>query len=131
MDANPTFLNTNLPDPSSPDPLLAVYWTDLQGPGSNWIFTETQGSTPNRTFTIMWKNAQSPLAPGDGITFEAVLREGGGIELQYQDTDFGDPELNAGAAATVGIQLGGLGATWCFNGSPNPIPGNSALLVTP
>jgi hypothetical protein len=131
VDSNPTFLNTALPDSSSPDPFLAAYWTDLQGPGGNWVFTATRGTAPNRSFLVMWKNAQSPLAPGNGITFEAVFQEAGGVGLQYLDTDFGDPDLNGGAAATVGFQLGGAGATWCFNGSPNSVSSGSALLVTP
>lgn len=126
---NPTFANTPLPDPLAPDPLLSVFWDDLSGPGGNWIFSEVQGTTPNRRFIVMWRNAQSAFATGNGITFEAILNESGSVELQYQDTDFQDPAFNNGASATAGFQVGGQGQLWCFNGAPNPLPGNSALLV--
>lgn len=128
---NPSFANSALPDVNSPDPILAVYWDDLAPPAAPWVFTETRGTAPNRSFIVMWRNAQTPFAPGKGITVEAIVRESGSVELQYLDTSFNDPAFNAGASATVGFQVAGQGQTWCFNGAPNQIPSNSGLILQP
>ena len=104
-ESNNSFLNVTLPSELAPGGSLAVLWGDWGPPAAgNWVFTETRGEAPNRQFIVLWNGAESPLAPGNGVTFEAILNEAGGGSFQYLDTDLGLPELDGGAAATVGAQ---------------------------
>lgn len=95
-------------------------WDDLDDESDD-VYYVVQGTAPNRRAIIQWQarphfvNPQ-PSAP-DTATFEVVLAEGGNIILfQYKDVDFGNAAWNAGASATVGLNLsGGLASAFSFN----------------
>jgi len=100
--------NQQLPDAGNPEPIIAVFWDDLDPgePGAE-VYYETKGSSPNRTFVVQWNNVPHWIS-GGGVgdsTFEVILYEGSNeILMQYADTDFGDATYDDGVSATVGIQ---------------------------
>lgn len=128
-EGNNSFLNVPLPSQLAPGGTLAVLWGDWGPPATgNWVFTETRGEAPNRQFIVQWNGAESPLAPGNGITFEAILNEAGGGSFQYLDTDLGLPVLDGGAAATVGAQDPSRTLGVVF--TDRPINSNTGITVT-
>ncbi|NTU62156.1 MAG: carboxypeptidase regulatory-like domain-containing protein [Chloroflexi bacterium] len=97
---------TNAALASAPDSFMAPFWDDMDDETGNvyWLVT---GAAPNRKLVVEWHSRPHYNGIG-GATFEMVLYENGNILYQYQDVDFGDPALNNGASATVGIR--GVGA---------------------
>ncbi|MCL4267672.1 MAG: hypothetical protein KJ069_31155, partial [Anaerolineae bacterium] len=124
------FTNAALPNA---DHLLTLfpYWDDIDDETGN-VYYETQGSAPNRMFIVQWHDR--PHFPGPGVssaTFQAILYEGTNhILFQYADLDFGDPALNNGASATVGLNEDGSSANQYSFNSP-VLSDGMAILWTP
>ncbi|MCW4005067.1 MAG: hypothetical protein NWF04_00500 [Candidatus Bathyarchaeota archaeon] len=99
---------TNMPITQTPDidGFIAPYWDDLNPSASSGaVYYQTLGLYPNRMFVVEWCDVPHYDSDGSGVTFEAILYEGtNDILFQYKDIDFGVPELNNGASATVGIE---------------------------
>ncbi len=97
---------TNAALPNAAHPLtIFPFWDDLDDEQGN-VYWEVQGTAPNRIAIVEWY--QRPHFPGsaaaDTVTFQVLLFEGSNeIKFQYLDVDLGDPLLNNGASATVGI----------------------------
>ena len=86
------------------------FWDDLYPPAGGSVQWELTGTAPNRVLTIEWDDIQHFPGTPSGVSFEVQLEEStGDIYLVYQDTDFGDPSINDGASASVGIQNGPAG----------------------
>ncbi|MFO0809710.1 MAG: VCBS repeat-containing protein [Gemmataceae bacterium] len=102
---------------TTPPALIAPFWDDLvTGVGVNSrVFTKSLDVTGDGVadwFIIEWHNVQhSPSSPSSA-TFQALLQLGtgatvnGDVIFNYVDTDFGDPAINYGASASVGIKSG-------------------------
>jgi hypothetical protein len=89
--------------------MIAPYWDDLYPPAGGAVEYSLTGLAPNRIFTVEWDGLQHFPASASGVTFEVQLEEAtGDIWLLYQDVEFGDPALNRGASASIGIQNGGI-----------------------
>lgn len=126
------FINIPLPSLLAPENMVAPLWDDWSAPPSgDWIFTQSDGAAPNRRFIVMWKNAESPFVAGNGVTFEAIFQESGVLEFHYLDTAVGDPALDNGASATVGVQDASRTRGLTIAGGSTPVPGNSAFRLTP
>ncbi|HRQ63285.1 MAG TPA: hypothetical protein PKZ76_00215 [Xanthomonadaceae bacterium] len=98
------FTNTALPNAAHPLTIFP-FWDDLDEETGN-VYHQTLGTAPDRVFVVQWH--ERPHFPGsiisEHVTFQALLFEGSGeILFQYADVDFGDPALNGGASATVGL----------------------------
>jgi len=109
---NTAYLNTCPLPNTAMGLMIAPFWDDLYPPEGAGIFYSVTGTAPNRIFTVEWRNIphRDAAYTGTGITFEVQLEEGtGDIYFLYQDVDFGDPTLNNGASASVGIQNGAAG----------------------
>jgi len=91
-----------LPSPSSPNNIIAPYWSDLTvgNPyNSGAIYTLNGGVAPNRYFVVEWLNVTYCCDDGatDYKTFEVILFENGDIKFQSQT-------LNEAYFASVGIE---------------------------
>ncbi|MHC4676992.1 MAG: hypothetical protein ACYTBZ_31300, partial [Planctomycetota bacterium] len=92
-----------LPNQSSPNGLIAGYWTDLYPPGatvepSDGIFYQTRGPVGSRQFIIGFYGVPH-FGGGSPVTFEIILHEGtNNIELQYGDAP------SDGGTTTAGIE---------------------------
>ncbi|MFF9342815.1 S8 family serine peptidase [Streptomyces sp. NPDC014773] len=106
--------NTDLPNATQPNGIIAAYWDDLVVDKRASVQTAVNGTVGQRTFAVVWNNAASA---GDGsarVTFEAVFDEAtGAVTLQYADVAAG------GASATVGVenQAGTDGFAYSFDRS--------------
>jgi len=121
---------------SAPDRFIAPYWDDLDSiVGVGNIYWKTIGTAPNRQVVIAWQDRPHASGTFGTITFELVLHENGNLSFQYQNTDFGDPGLDQGASATIGLRGEGVtqtlqisynapvarsGQAFCFTRPGNP-----------
>jgi hypothetical protein len=136
------YLNAEIPDPGlfgavhETPQALAVYWDDLDSDTGD-VYHATVGEPGARIFVVQWQDR--PHYPGDDIldgdesTFQAqIFEDGGPVKAQflYQDVDFMDPGLDAGASATIGYQAGGVGndAEWSYN-QPAAITAGTVLTL--
>ncbi len=88
--------------------LIAPLWADLNpsaaGEGK-YLLPDTLGEEPSREFVIEWRNVNHYTAIHDGATFQVVFFENSSdILFNYLDVDFGNPTVDFGASATVGVQ---------------------------
>jgi hypothetical protein len=87
---------------SAPDDFLAPFWDDIDSQSGD-VYWKVAGAAPHRQLIVEWFNRPHYHNAGSA-TFEMVLYENGDILYQYQDVDFGDPTVNNGASATIGIR---------------------------
>jgi hypothetical protein len=109
--------NVRLPASAVPNGVVAPFWDDLRLNTRGAIWYRTVGTAPNRRFVVEWAAVPRYYDVGDA-TFEVILEESSGdIVFQYQDVDFGDPFVNQGASATVGVEdtAGAVGRTFSFD----------------
>lgn len=96
----PSWFNTAIPNPESPNAALYPLWDDLSGAGS--VLTATVGNAPNRQFVVEWRDFGFYYGSGDDIaSFEVVLHETGEIVMQYL---LADHPSSQGGSATIGIE---------------------------
>ena len=90
-------------DPSNTVDVL-VYWDDLLAGSGGGVYTYDDSSANGR-FIVSWENVERA-----GVTttstggFQVHFYDDNRIQVHFQDTDFGDPLLNAGLSASTGIQ---------------------------
>ena len=108
-----------IPDPSSPNDVIAPYWVpvDTWGPENavDYVRYLRGGSAPNRWFAVEWNRVRGHCCNGDGTdeyTFETVLHENGNIVFQY-------------AAMTE------RGSAWCSSSGIEDTTGLDGLEITP
>jgi hypothetical protein len=97
---------TNQPFPvENINSVIAPLWDDLKpGPYDGNIYYDTVGKAPNREFVVEWRDVNH-IASASSATFQVVFFENSSdILFNYLDVDFGVPEINNGANATIGIQ---------------------------
>ena len=105
------------------------FWDDIDADTGD-VYWEVQGTAPNRMLIVEWYNRPHFSNIGSA-TFEAILYETTNeIKFQYADVDFGDPALNNGASATVGINKNATTALQVSFNQP-VIQNGQAILFTP
>jgi hypothetical protein len=105
---SPVFLNAPIPTTAPPNGMIAAYWDDLVlADPSARAAVLTSGTSPNRHFTIEWKNLTRTMDPTSRLTFQAkVFETTNVIEIHYCAL------TNAsGETASIGIEnaTGALG----------------------
>jgi M6 family metalloprotease-like protein len=115
--------NTAIPNAAAPNPAIYAFWDDLNlvGSDSGYVYYRNQGASPNCSTTVMWKNARIKGASTyNQATFEAVLYEGGRVQLRYRDAAVSDTNYNWGRSASVGIEnaTGAVGLQYLYGGNP-------------
>jgi hypothetical protein len=93
-----------LPNPDTPNNLVAGYWEDLDPPeGAGNVRVQTLGTAPDRMFVVGFYNVQH-FPSGNASTFEMILHEGSdNVELQYGvgSTDGGDHSIGIESASGI------------------------------
>ena len=107
-----------IPDPSSPNEVIAPYWVpvDTWGPENavDYVRYLRGGSAPNRWLAVEWNHLRGHCCNGDGTdeyTFETILHENGTIIFQY-------------AAMTT------RGSAWCSSSGIEDTTGLDGLEIT-
>jgi PKD repeat protein len=95
---------------SQPNTTLAPWWDDLSAVGGN-VYYKTEGSAPNRVFTVEWRNVRAYYTGATAqLNFQVKLFEtSSNIEFHFGDVVSGTH--NAGESASIGIEdaTGGTG----------------------
>jgi hypothetical protein len=100
---NTSLSNGSIPNSGTPNNAIYGYWDDLDPTEGGEIYYKTL-SGPDR-FVIIWDDVyHNSLSCTQGISFEIILYDNGGIVLQYNDVNFGNSTYNYGRSATVGIE---------------------------
>lgn len=113
--------NTELPNPNTPNNIIAAYWDDLHMGYSvnSRAYKYTDGVSPNRRTVISWNDIKRyGYSSGGEASFQVHLYESSGdIVIQYKDVEFGSASYDFGASATIGIEnsSGDLGALFSYN----------------
>ena len=104
------------------NPLIALWFDDLDPGQCGTVFHDPLGTPPDRMFVVEYFDVchnwcfTAVCAPGEGITIEVILYEGSSdIKMQYMDAFFGigtpNPgtnglsltDMNNGHSATIGL----------------------------
>jgi len=102
-----SYLNRPIPsaDDKDSNTYIAVLSDDIHVGGDSKLFYQVKGTQPERRFIAQWNEVTYYASDAGTATFQVVLHEKDGrIDLNYKDTDFGEPGHDHGATATVGIQ---------------------------
>ncbi|AWI25645.1 Ig-like domain-containing protein [Flavobacterium pallidum] len=127
-----SFSNAALPSTahSAGNVFLAPFWDDLDIQSAPTIKTQTVGNN----FIIQYTSADhNDVGLADGITFQVQLNlTSGAITYVYQDVSFGAGATgqNAGASATIGIQMSSSSAVQFSNNTASLTNGQS-ITFTP
>ncbi len=144
---NSDWRNWRLPGPGGPNPMLAVFWDDLQLNTGSAVFTHY--NPIHNYYVVQWNNVISGYDRITPQTFQAILYNpvhypthsgDGQIKLQYKifnniDEGSGDAHPH-GNYATIGIKdhNGMVGLEYTFNNqypvAAKPLAHESALLIT-
>ncbi len=109
--------------------LIAPYWEDLMGAGSQDVYYQTLGSAPNRELVIEWRDVPQ-YGKQAGFTFQVVLFEDSSdILFNYKNVTSGDNAFDKGVVATIGVQTSAHAASM-FSFHQASIANNTALLFT-
>lgn len=117
---------------------VGPYTFDVHAHGANSLLAPFGAEHGGVTyFAVEWFDRNHYDGPeGDGATFTTLLaypNQGmdGYMVTCYQDTDFGDPLLDFGASATIGInQSGTTGDLYSFNSSQLELTGSYGIGYT-
>jgi len=95
-----------IPNPATPNDLIAVLWDDLN-PGAvttEWIGYQTFGTAPNRYFVAQWEDVpQFGSSPPDINTFQVILYEGSNdLEFRYGSFAVLPGDFQAGVENSTG-----------------------------
>ncbi|HEX8681308.1 MAG TPA: ExeM/NucH family extracellular endonuclease [Ardenticatenaceae bacterium] len=102
-DCNPHEVPTaNTPMADAPPYFIAPFWDDL-GDASGAVYYQTFLTATVPYAVIQWEDRNHVLTTNT-VTFQVLLFESGDILFQYEDVVLGDPELDYGGSATVGIK---------------------------
>ena len=117
---------SSIPSTSSLEDFVAGFWTDLNPAAGGTVLTLSEGTAPNRTFTVEWNAV--PTANGAGTaTFQIVLFETSGrIEIRIQDAPG-----SAAATRVVGIENSAGNAGMTLRGATNQSLSNTRFVVWP
>ena len=92
---------SRIPSPSTPNNVVAPYWTPLDlatGGPTNRVYYKSGGTAPNRYFVVEWYQVE--FYYDDIYTFEVILYENGDIVFQYGTMSYSD----GGACGDAGIE---------------------------
>lgn len=133
-----THLNGGIPSEDAFGGVQAIFalWDDIDA-DTGEIYVGTVGVEPDRTFIVQWQDrphfSGNTVLDGDEATFQIQVFEhatdSNFAQIIFQDTNFLNPEYDAGASATVGYQdSGSQGHMWSQN-QPS-VPDGTVLTVT-
>ena len=95
-------VNVPVPDENPPDGAIAAFWDDLVVDDLSSVRTSTSGTAPDRRFVVEWRDVAFYAQPGARVTVQAVLHEGGDVEVSYRG--IGTDDVERGGGATIGLE---------------------------
>lgn len=102
-----SFSNVDLTG-SAPNNFIAPFWDDMDDSTSPaGVYALATGSTPNQQQVVEWHNVPHWSSGGGfgAVTFETIFNETtNDIWFLYHDVIFGNPSIDRGASATVGLR---------------------------
>jgi uncharacterized repeat protein (TIGR01451 family) len=125
--ADVDFINTDLPDPTQPNNVLAPYWTDLNPSSGGRMLVNVLGDGTNSWLVLEWENVSHWSGDGAG-TFQIWIGVNGtqDISYTYGAVDDGDQGFLTVGAENV---FGNRGNAWYFDGSGTPVAADDELRV--
>ncbi|MDZ4182369.1 MAG: choice-of-anchor D domain-containing protein, partial [Candidatus Cloacimonadaceae bacterium] len=144
---NSDWRNWRLPGPGGPNPMIAVFWDDLQLNAGSYVYTYYNSA--QHYYVVEWYNVISGYDRVTPETFQAILYDpayyptltgDGQIKLQYKQ--FNNIDLGSGAGrphgnfASIGIKdhTGTIGLEYTFNNTypvaARPLTHENALFIT-
>lgn len=116
-------------------PAILPLWTDL-GDSSGNVYWQVFGQAPFRHVVIQWhERPHFAVAPTgtNRVNFQALLYESTGqIVFRYLDTQVGDPGVDFGKRATVGVNPGGIeGSALEHSFSQSVVQSGRSIVYTP
>jgi hypothetical protein len=123
------FGNDCIPNPGTPNNVIALHWDDLNPGGSRPVYYRSYAACPvgrGRCLVVQYDDIPY-YGVGVAGTFEGILYENGSIRFQYQDAG-----SRAGSSATVGIEnmLGTEGVQFSCD-TPSLTPSLAFCIVAP
>ena len=111
-----TTSNSNLPNSSTPNNLIAMWWDDLDPPEAGNVYYYQDAA--NSRFIVSFegiRNYQYPSGTGS-LTFQAILYNTGRVVLQYKVMDPG-ADSDGLEGATIGVEdaAGAIGLPVVYN----------------
>lgn len=144
---NSDWRNWRLPGPGGPNPMIAVFWDDLQLNAGSHVYTYYNAA--QHYYVVEWYNVINGYDRVTPETFQAILYDpvyyptltgDGQIKLQYKvfnNIDMGSGDAHPhGNYATIGIkdQAGLVGLEYTFNNTyptaARPLNSESAIFIT-
>lgn len=103
--------NTLLFEPIMPVTVVAPWWDDLLADGTSAITYKTEGTAPNRVFTVQWKDLLSfHTGSTSRLNFQAKLYETTHtVEFHYGNINTGSFAATEGASIGIKDATGGPG----------------------
>jgi hypothetical protein len=95
-------VNVPIPDAGPPDGSIAAFWDDLVVDELSSVRTGSSGTTPDRRFVVEWRDVAFYGQQGARVTVQAVLHEGGDVEVSYRG--IGTDDVERGGGATIGLE---------------------------
>ena len=82
-------------------PTIAPFWSHLDATvGEGTVYYLTRGDAPNRELIVQWNEVRVDKSEPASVTFQAILRESGGIEFRYSGRN------GAQIVGTIGVTDG-------------------------
>lgn len=87
-------------------PIIAAYWDSelADNPSNADIYWEIIGEGIEKRLIVQWEYSGFAFGVAGNVSFQAVLHQSGQIQFNYKQLDFGSPDFDNGASATVGIR---------------------------
>ena len=118
---------SEIPDPSEPNNVIAPYWTPTYIGTGSWVHYLSGGSAPNRYFVVEWHDVRgtdpTDIGDDDIYRFQVILHENGDIVFQYQNMIGAGSWFCGSAGIEDALGLDGLASL----GFCNPPPSNKAV----
>lgn len=120
----PGLTNSCLPDAFDLNN-IAVFWDDLDPPDGvgGGVRHQSFGASPNQRFVVQWDAPNFGGDNNDLIRVQAMLHEGGAIDMCYVDTINAGNSNDNGADSTAGIQGDAMTAVQYSCNTPDLVNG--------
>ena len=128
-------LNVDLPLSALPNSIICPFWDNLNPASGGRVWFGTTGTEPHRSVVISWVEVPHFITSGGQtkFTFQTILHESQEIAFQYATVQPGNPLYISGLSATIGVEdfTGAVAGKYSYNGNPNLVTNNQAILFTP
>jgi len=124
------YLNTNIPNSSSPNNIIAPFWDDLDATDGTILYF-TNNSNAGKTFHTRWKEIPFFLDVTAQLTFDTIIYEKSNIiQFSYKKLTNGTGNYAHGSSATVGVENGDASKGIQYSYNNNSVNENTTILIS-